>query len=90
VHTCLKNRNAFGPTRAWVYTKSARGDPKPKQAGLGATSVWFVKTTLKARLNGDYKKSPFFTSTGKPIVTPRVLSAEERARLRAAVATPTQ
>jgi hypothetical protein len=37
-----------------------------------------VKTILKARVNGDYKRTPFFKD-GRPIANPRVLSSAERA-----------
>ena len=38
---------------------------------------WFLCTTLKARFNGDYKRSPFFNpTTGAPIAMPRVLTSD--------------
>jgi len=82
VHTCLDTSEvsldeAFGPVRTWVNTKGAIGDSKPKEAGVGRAIGWFMRTTLRARLNGDYKRSPFFNpATGEPIVTPRVLTTE--------------
>jgi len=87
VHSCLEGAgapldDAFGPVRAWVNANSAKGDPKPKVRGLGTTVGWFLTTTLKARLNGSYKQTPFFrTDTGAPVVSPRVLSSEEHARV---------
>jgi hypothetical protein len=36
-----------------------------------------VKTILKARINGDYRRTPFFKD-GKPIAIPRVISSAER------------
>ena len=78
--------DSFGPPDAVVHTKSARGEPKPRESGIGATIVWFIGKTLKARLNGDYKRSPLFNpATGAPIVQPRVLDSTERARLMEAV-----
>ena len=44
---------------------------------MGATIWWFAKTILKARVNGDYRHTPFFRD-GKPIAIPRVLSGAER------------
>jgi len=82
VHTCLDTSEvsldeAFGPIRTWVNTKGAIGDPKPKEEGVGKAIGWFLRTTLKARFNGDYKRSPFFNpTTGAPIVTPRVLTSD--------------
>jgi hypothetical protein len=91
LHTCLEGSPglldaAFGPVRAWVNTKGAKGDPKPKVAGIGTALRWFIGTTLKARLNGDYKRTPFFhVDTGAPITSPEVLSDEEHTKLMAAV-----
>lgn len=83
VHACLDTSEvsldeAFGPVRARVNTKGAAGDgPKPKEEGVARTIGWFLRTTFKARLNGDYKRSPFFNpATGAPIVTPRVLTSD--------------
>jgi hypothetical protein len=91
VHTCLEKADvsldeAFGPVTAWVNTKSAKGNPKPEQKGIGSSVVWFIGTTLKARFNGDYRRTPFFRAdTGAPIVAPRVLSHEEHAAVMRAV-----
>jgi Family of unknown function (DUF6151) len=91
LHTCLEGSSgsldvAFGPIRAWVNTKAAKGDPKPKVVGVGTTVWWFIGTTLKARLNGDYTRTPFFhANTGTPVVPPQVLTGEEHAKLMDAV-----
>lgn len=91
VHNCLESPGAsldesFGPIRAWVNTKGAKGEPKPAVKGQGATLGWFFKMVLRARLNGDYKKTPLFRSaTGKPIVIPRVLSGAEHSNVMNAV-----
>jgi hypothetical protein len=45
---------------------------------MGATLGWFAKTIIKARVNGDYRRSPFFKD-GAPIAIPRVISSAERA-----------
>jgi hypothetical protein len=80
VHTCLESanhplENSFGPIRVWVNTKSALKNPKPKPKGLGAAILWFAATTVKARLDGSYRQSPFFVAGGAPIATPRVLGS---------------
>ena len=89
VHTCLESQpldDAFGPVRCWFHTQSARGHPKPKTAGTGKVVSWFIGKVLKARFNGDYKRTPFFRAdTGAPIVTPRVLSSAEHARVMESV-----
>ena len=82
LHNCLESpaqslANSFGPVRAYVNPQGALGDPKPKTSGTGAIIRWFVKTILKARVNGDYRRTPFFKD-GKPIAIPRVISSAER------------
>jgi len=93
VHTCLETsgrpiEDSFGPVRVWVNTKGAKGNPKPKTVGIGTTIVWFLTNVAKSRIDGSYKQTPLFLAdTGAPIVPPRVLSAEERARVMNAVQT---
>ncbi len=92
VHTCLESPTqsvdaSFGPVRAWVNTRSAKGLPKPKVRGVSKVLVWFVGTTAKARINGDYKRTPFFhAATGALAATPQVLSGEELAKLKLGMA----
>jgi Family of unknown function (DUF6151) len=83
LHNCLESpghslHNSFGAVRAYANPQGASGDPKPKAAGMGATIWWLLKTILKARVNGDYQRTPFFRQ-GRPIANPRVLSSAERA-----------
>jgi hypothetical protein len=83
LHNCLETpehplQNSFGAVRAYANPQGANGELKPKATGMGATLWWVIKTILKARVNGDYKRTPFFRD-GKPIATPRVLSSAERA-----------
>jgi hypothetical protein len=91
LHTCLEQAGkpldeVFGPVRVWAFTQSARGDPKPKTAGQATIAKWFITTVLKARITGDYKHTPLFSAdTRAPVVTPRVLSADEHARVMNAV-----
>jgi hypothetical protein len=91
VHSCLETPQgsldeAFGPVRAFVYTNRAKGDPKPRATGTGTIILWFLGTVLKARLNGDYRRTPFFDAkTGALVATPRVLSPDEHTRLMSAV-----
>jgi uncharacterized protein DUF6151 len=93
VHTCLHHSNesldeAFGPVRCRVNVKSARGEPKPKSGGTGTMIGWFFGSVLRARFNGDYRRTPFFDiETNTPIVAPQVLSAEEHTKLMSAVRT---
>jgi hypothetical protein len=91
IHTCLDTgdmsmEEVFGPVTTWNQTATARGEPKPQQTGVGRMVVWLTGTMLRARLSGDYKRTPFFhPDTGAPVVTPRVLGSEEHARVMTAL-----
>lgn len=77
---------AFGPVTAWVNVKGARGDPKPREEGVGKCIWWFMRMAMKARISGEYRLTPLFGSdTGAPIVAPHVLSSEELSRVTRAV-----
>jgi hypothetical protein len=92
VHNCLEVagrslEDSFGPIRVRVNTQGARGNPKPTTRGVARTIVWFLRTTVRARLNGDYQHTPFFRAAdGTPRVAPHVLSTPERQAVRNAVA----
>jgi hypothetical protein len=79
LHNCLESsgeplQKSFGPVRCYVNTQSAIGEEKPRARGSGTMLWWAAKTTVKARLNGDYKHTPFFQlETGNPVATPLVL-----------------
>jgi hypothetical protein len=45
----------------------------------------FIAMVAGARLDGSYKRTPFFSAAGAPIATPKVLSRGERDRLMSAV-----
>jgi hypothetical protein len=83
LHNCLESsgpplQDSFGPIRTYANPHGAIGEPKPKATGMGATLGWVAKTIIKARLNGDYRRTPFFKD-GRPIAIPRVISSAERA-----------
>lgn len=68
---------AFGPVHMHVHTRHAKGNPKPTANGLPG-GYWRVgRMILTSRLNGDYRKNPFFSDTGAPIATPAVLGEDE-------------
>jgi hypothetical protein len=82
LHNCLETpqhslQNSFGAIRTYANPHGAIGDPKPKASGVFAMIWWFVTIILKARINGDYKRTPFFKD-GRPIANPRVISGAER------------
>ena len=91
LHNCLEKNDpplesSFGPIRCWVNPGGAKGDPKPPVAGRGQAIRWFLTKVLRARINGDYKLTPFFRADMKtPIVTPRVLTGSEHAEVMTAV-----
>jgi hypothetical protein len=83
IHNCLSSDQnlldrAFGPVRMHVNTKYAIGEDKPKSTGLLSGTFRIIGMVLKARLDGNYKQTPFFVlESGAPIVTPKVLSDSE-------------
>jgi hypothetical protein len=87
VHNCLESAplsldEAFGAIRMQVKTRSALGEPKPEPFGL-PRAVWSIAgMLLKVRLDGGYKRTPFFIpGSSTPIVTPKVLSPQAREEL---------
>ncbi len=90
LHSCLHQDDSsldevFGPVRARVHTAGAHVDPKPRETGRGQVAGWFLRTVLKARFNGDYRRTPLFHETGDPIIVPRILSDAELTRVRGLV-----
>lgn len=83
LHNCLEVpehplQNSFGAVRTYANPQGAIGVRKPQATGMGTTLWWFATAVLRARINGDYKHTPFFKD-GRPIAVPRVISSEERA-----------
>ena len=74
VHTCLGDREAldaaFGPPRMQVFTRFARGEPKPKQRVSMPAVAGFIWHMAAARATGGYKVNPFFRQSGEPVATP--------------------
>jgi Family of unknown function (DUF6151) len=81
VHSCLEGAGAslddsFGPVRAYVNTKSAKGEVRSSSIGTMSVILRFIAMVARARIDGSYKRTPFFSAeTGTPIVTPTVFSA---------------
>ncbi|MFS2036743.1 DUF6151 family protein [Polaromonas sp. CT11-55] len=91
LHNCLEDSStsldsAFGPVRMRVGMKSAKGAPKAMALSTTVAILQFMARLIRARLDGSYKRTPFFDpETGKPRVSPKVLTPDERARLMQAV-----
>jgi hypothetical protein len=91
LHSCLRDPStsldsAFGPVRMRVGMKSAKGHPKAMAASTTVSILRFMARLIRARLDGSYKNTPFFDpETGISRVAPKVLTADERARLMQAV-----
>jgi len=87
VHTCLEDPaytldSSFGPVRMRVNTRSARGRPQPMPLSTFASVLRFLTSVVCARLDGSYKRTPFFEpGRAIPIVPPKILSAGELDRL---------
>ncbi|WP_227368935.1 DUF6151 family protein [Halomonas sp. M20] len=88
VHTCLRYEpgslnDTFGPVRMRVFTKNALCEPKPSSQGLIGGGAQAAGMIAKARLDGSYKRTPFFDGqSGKCIVTPKILSEQELKRAK--------
>jgi hypothetical protein len=89
IHTCLESPgksldDSFGPVRMRVNTKSAKGTVKSSPIAAMSVILRFIVMLVRARLDGSYKRTPFFTilsGAGTPIVIPRVLTRSERDQL---------
>ena len=90
VHSCLEGTGAsldqsFGPIRARVNTKSAKGEVPSGSGGMMSAILPFIALVARPLIDGSYKRTPLFSAdTGAPIVTPKVLSPGERERLKSA------
>lgn len=74
LHSCLGERAAldaaFGPPRMRLFTKFAKGEPKPRQVLSVPALAGFVGHLAAARLSGRYRVTPFFDASGRPVATP--------------------
>jgi hypothetical protein len=91
IHSCLESSNqslddSFGPVRMWSFTKSAKGKVESRQAAMIPGILRLTAMVARARISGDYKRSPLFLKdTGAPIAVPKILSRSEREAVRNAV-----
>ena len=69
--------SALGPIVAVNKGECAAPGPEIKSYGFLRAAWHIMKRNLVAKLRGD-RKTPFFDDAGNPVVTPRVLSLEER------------
>jgi hypothetical protein len=75
--------NSFGPVRFCAFAGGALGHPKPKPFGVLGFALWLIRNRLRARFTSGFRNNPFFdTISGRPVVDPKVLSPDERDRLR--------
>jgi len=91
VHNCLEGDGptveaSFGPVQVHVNTQSAKGDVKSSRLALVPVILRFIGFLVGARIDGSYKRSPFFAAdTGAPVAVPKVLESGERERLMSVV-----
>lgn len=81
----VKDAGVLGPVVAHLNTASAKaGTGAPtRDTGMARMVLALLGRALGAYLSGNSKVSPFFTSKGAPIVTPHVISLEDRRRASA-------
>jgi len=83
---------ALGPVLGRFNARFAVGDRSRLDAHERVPVALFVRLlriTVGARLRGEHARSPFFTAAGATVAVPHVLTAEELASARAAIAPPT-
>ena len=77
---------SFGPVVMRGFTSGYRGEPKPPRGSLLTLIRRLVGITFPARLDGSWRRTPFFdAASGRPVAEPRTLDSDEHARLLAAV-----
>jgi len=90
-HACLRAPGeslgpSFGPVRMRVFVKGARATPPSLPWRSRLAFLPLLPRLLRARLDGSYRRTPFFhADSGVPVATPTVLSAEQREHLMRAV-----
>ena len=76
----IADRARLGPisTRGFV----PRSNGKQKHENLAPAAIGLLRRVIKSRLSGGWKNTPFFDPESfEPVVTPTVISKEERAAL---------
>ena len=92
VRVCLEDpstpfEDVFGPVRMRVNTSSVKGRVSTAPVSTFLAIVKFFSWLLPARINGNYRHTPFFDATGSPLKPVRVISLDERNRaMQAALA----
>jgi hypothetical protein len=80
---------AFGPLKIALNTGSAQGRVEPTRIAAFFGILAIMRNVLGEKLSGRSRNNPFFdTGSGRPVVVPRVLSAEERGALDAPLRSP--
>ncbi len=87
VSTCLTASDesmdqSFGPPKIHLNTKTAFENvpATPGASFIGVLKI--MRNVIGARLGGGYRTNPFFdTTTGDPVVKPKVLNLKERRNL---------
>jgi Family of unknown function (DUF6151) len=90
IHSCLQgggeSLDDFGPVRMRVNTHGAKQAVKASSFGVVSGMLHIMAMLALARIDGSYRRTPFFrVDSGAPVVTPKVLSREERDRVMAVV-----
>ena len=77
-HAFHGNTHMLGPVTAVAHTKGAINPPEDlKNSGVPGAIWGIVSRNIGARLRGN-TATPFFDADGNPVVTPNVLTLEER------------
>jgi hypothetical protein len=90
VHTCLGASQhaldaAFGARSILVNAQDGKGPVETPFWSRLLAILAIIRRVLWARVSGGWKRSAFFRPDLQPVVTPRVLSRDERDRAHAAI-----
>ncbi len=74
----FESAEGFGPVVTLGFTKMALPGGPRKDKGLFSMLGGLLKRTLVSYMSGTVRQTPFFAKDGAPVVTPHILSEQER------------
>lgn len=74
----LDQPDAMGPNRARVNRSSATAQVEEGEMSFNALALQVLGRAAKARLDGGWRRTPFFSDDGEPVAAPRTISEAER------------
>jgi hypothetical protein len=80
VHSSLAKplETSFPPVQMHVNTRSAKGKPPAMIGSEALALLGFLPRLIAGRLTGSYRRTPFFSGNGVPVVSVQLLTPAER------------